>query len=431
MKKRTKTFALLVGVLLSIAGIGILANAATTLNIWIGYPELAPIYQAVANDFEQAHPGVKVNITSYTLRESEKKIAMSLAAGTGPDIFNLSASSIALNLADNGYLTVLPENCVAWVKSATPQWLAKSIDELGSYGLPVLMGPKRLFWNIDMFKEAGLPGPPTTWQEVMADAVKLAKYSDSGKLIRSGISLRLSGGGAGVAQKFEIWLASAGGRVIEKVGGKYRAGYDNQAGFDTLKQHLDLLYRYGVDSLDVKHDAEAFALQQTAMFVRESWVVGYLKDHAPNVHYGIAQLPRHTVSGERATYDALYVPTVSKHPDLAWEYALMFVQPKYQQLMLKEVGWIPSNQEADYSAVIKQVPEYAPFLETSKWSDYHAVSDWGIKPEAEIFSKLATRLTAAYQNADLVDNPDAIWNVLHEAAKETNALLKEEGLYAE
>ena len=415
--------------LLSLTVVGVLAGA-TTLTIWIGYPELTPVYQAVANDFEQAHPGVKVQITSYTLREAEKKIVMALAAGGGPDLFNLSEPSIAKKLSEGGLLTKLPKDAITWVNGAAPKWVATAVGELGFYGLPDLTGAKRLFWNIDMFKAAGLSGPPTNWQEVMADAVKLAKYDKDGRLIRSGISLRLAGGGMGIAQKFEIWLASAGGRVIEKVGNKYKAGYDNQAGFDTLKQHLDILYRYRVDSFNVKHDAEAFALQQTAMFVREAWVVGYMKDHAPNVHYGVAQLPRYTSSGGRGTYDALYVPTTSKHQDLAWEYALMFVQPKYQRLMLRNVGWIPVNQKADYSDIVKEVPQYKAFLTTPAWPDYHELVDYGIAPEAEIFTKLAERLTSAYQNKALVNDPQAIWQFLHDAAAETNELLKEAGLYA-
>lgn len=431
MEKTLVKKAVLVGVLLvALAGVSLVAMS-TNLTIWLGYPELAPVYQAVANDFEKDHPGVKVQITSYTLRESEKKITMALVAGTGPDLFNLSAPSIAANLATSGYLAKLPPEAVSWVKSSTPEWLAVVIDSLGAYGLPVLMGPKRLFWNMDMFEEAGISGPPETWQEVMADAARLAKYDSNGNLVRSGVSLRISGGGAGVAQKFEIWLASAGGRVIEQTATGYKAGYDNQAGFDTLKQHLDILYRYKADSFNVKHDAEAFALQQTAMFVREAWVVGYMQDHAPDVRYGVAQLPRHSSSGGRATYDAVYVSAFSKHVDLAWEYAMMFVQPKYQKFMLTSVGWIPSNQIADYSDIVQEIPQYKAFLENPNWADYHELSDFGIAPEAEIFTKLAERLTGAYQNKDLVNDDAAMWQFLHAAAAETNQILKEEGLYAD
>ena len=43
--------------------------------------------------------------------------------------------------------------------------------------------------------------------------------------------------------------------------------------------------------LKLKQDAEGFANQQAAMFVRESWLVGYMKKNAPNVQYAVAPLP--------------------------------------------------------------------------------------------------------------------------------------------
>src|SRR5207244_4327328 len=71
-----------------------------------------------------------------------------------------------------------------------------------TYGLPLMEGSRAsMFYNKTMFKEAGIATPPSTFPELVADARKLVKFDASGKMIRSGISLRLSGQGSGIEQK--------------------------------------------------------------------------------------------------------------------------------------------------------------------------------------------------------------------------------------
>ena len=53
---------------------------------------------------------------------------------------------------------------------------------------------------------------------MMDDAKKLVKIDASGKMIRSGMSLRLSGQGSGIAEKFRFVLEPAGGSLIVQDG---------------------------------------------------------------------------------------------------------------------------------------------------------------------------------------------------------------------
>jgi multiple sugar transport system substrate-binding protein len=77
-------------------------------------------------------------------------------------------------------------------------------------------------------------------EQVMEYAQKLAEY-DGDKLISSGLSLRLSGGGSGVGEKFWMYLFPNGGTIIEKTpSGKWHNGYNNEAGRKTVLMYLDL-----------------------------------------------------------------------------------------------------------------------------------------------------------------------------------------------
>ena len=110
-------------------------------------------------------------------------------------------------------------------------------------------------------------------------------------MTHSGISLRLSGQGSGIAEKWEIFLFANGGRVLEATGpGKWKAGFNNEAGYLALNFYLNALYKYKVDSFDVLHDQAAFTGGVTSQFNRETYIIGAMKTDAPNRKYGITQV---------------------------------------------------------------------------------------------------------------------------------------------
>ena len=75
-----------------------------------------------------------------------------------------------------------------------------------------------MFYNTEMFKEAGLTRPPRSMEEYTEYASKLTRRDSSGKPTVSGWSLRLSGGGQGIAEKFWINLFQYGGTLLEPDG---------------------------------------------------------------------------------------------------------------------------------------------------------------------------------------------------------------------
>src|SRR5260221_12404980 len=93
-------------------------------------------------------------------------------------------------------------------------WTEVSVDIVSvkgkSYGLPLWEGSKAaMYFNKGMFKEAGIAEPPATFPDLIAAAQKLVKFDASGKMTRSGISLRLSAQGDGIAEQFAYLLAAA------------------------------------------------------------------------------------------------------------------------------------------------------------------------------------------------------------------------------
>jgi len=407
------------------------AAPAVALAVWSGYPDLQPVYQAAVDAYEQAHPNIKMIVLTTQLRDYERKLATSIPSDTAGDVLEVDDATID-RYVEAGLVAKAPGDIAGYVRSASFGSASQEHAVFGGdvYGVPWFAGIGALFYNTDMFKEAGLSGPPRTMDELAADAKKLTKTDAQGRVTRSGWSLRLFGAGSGVAEKFAILMWPRGGEILTRNGqGKYKAGYDNDAGRATLKMCLDALYVHRVDSFDIKHDAEAFELGQTAMFARESWVVGNIAKNAPALKYMTATLPRDKRWGTIFDPVNLYVPQSSKSAAAAWDFIKFVTQPQYERMVLEKVGWIPQRQDVNYDPVLVKIPQYRAFLFRNRHFVYWSMP--AIKDFDEIETKMADRLTGAYRDHNLSGNPAGIAQTLHAAAEETNNILKRDGLYGE
>lgn len=407
------------------------ALAEERLTLWCGYPELAPFLEMVAKDFVETHPNSKVEILAYPLQDFYQKLVVSLPTSTAADII-ICDNVVVRNYIEGGFCLPNPPKIDDLLKSGA---YPKSDIEQATFGddtysIPFMQSIIVMFWNKTMFAEEGLNNAPRDWTEVIDYSKKLARYDQAGNLIRSGISLRLSGGSTGPADKWWPWLYIAGGNILEKYpNGKYRAGYDNEAGREALQLHIDLLYKDKVDDPKLKHDAEGFALEQTAMFLRESWVVEYMREYAPHVEYDTAPMPSYKRAGGFSGVITANVTGSSKNPDLAWDFVHFLVAPENQKNLFMTTGWTPSRRDVDYTDLYEKIPQYRSFLEVPENYEFYDYEP--IASVDQIQVRLSERLVNAFIDESLIDNPEGITRIIHEAAEETNNILKENDLYYE
>lgn len=404
--------------------------SAQTITVWSGYPEMVPFYEHVAESMKDEYPDLQVNVEAIALREHEKRIALGLTSGSaGVTVIEL-AGSTASRYIENDLIPAAPENVAAFVKDPANfgSFFVETASKDGTvYGVPLFRGQGALFYNVDMFEAAGLTEPPRTMEEYTEYAEKLTQRDENGNPTVSGWSLRLTGGGQGIAEKFWINLFQYGGSVIEPDGnGKWRANYANEAGRKALKQYLENVHVLKTVTPEMPADAEAFERGQTAMFIRESWVIGDIAAKAPDLNYATAPLPR----GSIALPTNLYVNSVEgEDAEAAWAFALATNEPENLIWLLDNVGWLPNRSGVDYSVVTDRVPAFAAFVDYPE--DYEFFTLPAIGPIEEVLTRLAGQLTAAYANADLAQDDAAIDAFLASAAEETNNILSREGLLAE
>lgn len=406
-------------------------SANTTINVWTGFPELESFYKWAGAEYSKAHPGVTVQVLSTSLREFEQKLTASMPTGTGPEVFD-AGPYIAVKLVDGGLLPANPKDMDAYLKSGAWSKFAVNYSTIKgkTYGIPLMNGSRAaLFYNKTMFKEAGLDpnNPPKTFPELMLAAKKLTKY-ENGKVVRSGLSLRISGGGSGLTEKFRFVLHNAGGDLIVPAGkGKWKNGLDNQAGRNALQFYIDALYKYKIDDPQVKHDSDAFVTGTTAMFMRESWVIGEVKSKNPKLDYGVVPMPAWKRHDTLAQPWSVYMSMEGSKSKEVRDFIKFLTSEQAASKLIELSGWIPERIQFDSDELLKQNPQYQIFIAPPKEVGFYA--DPVIPVFDEIQTKVADKLVETFLNSKLVDNPQGIKNATKQIGDLVDSILKRNGAY--
>lgn len=416
----------------STVGITTRAHAATTLSLWTGYPELAPYFKVVAESYAKANPGFELQVLSTTLREAEQKLSAAIPTGTGPDIADMS-NAIAIKFIGAKLLDPNPDDVASYLKSGA--WNDFTVDYFTidgkTYGLPLLEGRAAMYYNKTMFKEAGLAGPPTTLSELMAAARKIVQFDSSGKMTRSGISMRLSGQGSGITEKFRFVLEPAGGQLLKPVGGgKWRNGFDNEAGRNTLQFYVDVVQNDKVDDPRFPHDADAFATSLTGMLFREAWVIGEIAKKNPGLDYGVVPIPRWAEGGPFKSIVqpwGIYVNGKSGKKPAAWDFIKFMTNVENAFLLTQMSGWSSRRNGVDWTPLLSQTPQFEVFVKPP--ANVELFADPVLPVFDEIQTRIADRLPGLYTDTSLARDPAKVAEAVSGLAAIADRILKQANLY--
>lgn len=144
---------------------------AVTITWWHNATSgpLPAVWEEVASEFEDAHPGVTVEQTGYQNEELQRTlIPNALAAGDPPDLFQVWPGGELRDQVANGYLMPLDDviaDTISSVGATVNPW------QVGgeTYGIPFTFGIEGFWYNTDQFDEAGVEVPETF--DELVDAV--------------------------------------------------------------------------------------------------------------------------------------------------------------------------------------------------------------------------------------------------------------------
>jgi raffinose/stachyose/melibiose transport system substrate-binding protein len=133
------------------------------------------LWQKLADDYMAAHPNVTIEITVLENEAFKTKLTTVMQSGEPPDIFQSWGGGVMNEYAQAGLLKDITADLDSgnWRDTFSPGALAVYSFEGKNYGVPRDMGMVGFWYNKDLFAQAGIDSPPTTWSELLDDVETL------------------------------------------------------------------------------------------------------------------------------------------------------------------------------------------------------------------------------------------------------------------
>jgi len=275
------------------------AVTTVTLNGWVGAKVEDDLLKEVIAAFEKSHPSIKVNYDAFN--NYQTTMLAKFSARKPPDVFYVAAEDFA-DWVRQGVLQPLDPYAKKSHFSAKPFYkgLLNSFKYNGkTYGYPKDWSSLGMEVNTSLL--GGQP-IPKTWAQLRSVAQKIN--------IAGGKPICLSSDWA----RLMAFVYQAGGT------GQFKNA--NTAPFRTAVNFYINLIKDGLaavpDKLGAGWCGEAFGKEKVAIAFEGNWMLGYLKDTFPNLHYTLAPMPKGKTRGNLAFTVSYSMAKDSKNKAAAW-----------------------------------------------------------------------------------------------------------------
>ncbi|TKD72253.1 ABC transporter substrate-binding protein [Pseudalkalibacillus hwajinpoensis] len=357
-------------------------DGKVTLDFWTFG---ATNYESLAEEYEKENPDVEINVKTSELGDHHNSLFTSISAGTGaPDLAMIEVDQLDryreaqerfVNLYDLGAEDIQGDY-LDW------KWnMAESTDGDFLFGLPTDIGPKAMYYNVDVFEEANLPTEPEKVNETVSSPKQLEDAAkkvldETGKPMVDSMEMAYR---ANMDALQESYFNKDNELIIGEEGNEVKKAYD----------YAVSLYEKGyVGSYEMWTPEWATALNKGdfAVEMAPAWLKGYMIENAPEGkgNWRVATLPSEFAGNWGGSY--VTIPAETEHSEEAYEFAQWLVSPENQLKSFEESGLFPSAPS---------VYEMDEFVNNS--DDY-----FGGQNTAATFAEAAKEIPAVYKGPKYV-----------------------------
>lgn len=296
LKSKLLSLGLVLVILLSLSGCGCKKTNPRQyrldLEIW-GFDDEDEVLQPIFDNYVKSNPNVRqITYKKLTVPTYKSEIIDALAAGQGPDIF-LVHNDWLPSFGDK--IVPAPDNLFIeqQYRSAFVDVAANDFVDSGKiYAAPLSVDSLGLYYNKDLFNEAGITSPPKTWEDFLQSVRKLTKINASGQIYQSGASLGTSSANINRATDVLNMLFMQRGFEMPQ-SGAYNP--DISAGENTLDFYMQFANssssNYSWNS-SKHYSIDAFSEGNLAMMFNYSWHVKTIMAKSPKLNFAVAPVPQ-------------------------------------------------------------------------------------------------------------------------------------------
>jgi ABC-type sugar transport system, periplasmic component len=338
------------------------SGSVTEVTFWAdwGGDRQAAVQQMV-DAFNAAHP--TIHVTYVVVEDPVTKFLTASTSGQAPDVMIWDRNGTAL-YAPKGVLEPI-DSYMAKDGVSADTFYSEAMREMTydgkTYGLPMTVDARALFYNKKLFSDAGITAAPTNWDELEQDAIKLTKW-DGNKLKVAGFSLSDAG-------LFSMYLMQAGGHMLSDDNTK--TAFNSDAGKSVLAYwdkliNTDKVYQIGFES-GLGEGTDAFVTGQVAMMYSGPWALSTYEKYGKDLDFGVAPAPAGP-NGDKGSVMGgfgMVIPSAAKNKDAAWEFIKWWNADPTNALSFAKASWnIPANLKAIQDPYFQNDPFWKPLLDT-------------------------------------------------------------------
>ncbi|MCG8500025.1 MAG: extracellular solute-binding protein [Firmicutes bacterium] len=344
---------------------------------------LQPIYRKLADEFEKANPNVKIKLEITVWDEYWPKLEAAAAGGTYPDVFWMNGPNI-IRYAEADILMPIDDRVTKDNVDMTnyPQSLVKLYTVAGEkYAMPLFWDTAALWYNKEIFDDAGIPYPDNTWDFEKLKEVA-GQLTDKSKDIY-GIAAKMHNQGA-----YYNTILQAGGFIISE--DRKTSGFDKPETIEGIRVWLDLINE-GLSPTfqqmtDVKPD-ELFQTGRIAMIYGGVWMYPvfsrdkYLKDKL-----GIVVMPKLKQRGAVLHGVGCAISSETKNPDEAWAFVKFLSSKKANDIFAKSGAGLSAYLSSVDLFMLEEMKKgfnVQVFTEQMEYATMYPCSKYTLKWQAE------------------------------------------------
>src|SRR5579864_2297124 len=310
------------------------SNSPVTLTVWAMGDEGDKLGNSdVIQQFQQANPNIKVNVTAIPWNVAHDKLITAVAGKQTPDVTQLGTTWAGefskLNAMDD-----VPS-------SINKSDFYQAAIDAGSYngklvGVPWYVDTRVLYYRTDLAQQAGINQAPQTWD----DLNKLAQAYHNGGA-KYGIALSSNNW-----EEYVPFLYSAGGDIMQD----NKFTLDSPAAVKALTEYVSFFQQ----NLTPQTEPQGFDVTQTftagdtPMFFSGPWHRSLIQKAGPNLEgkWATAMVPKDQSSTSFVGGAEFAVFKNSPNRDAAWKFVQYMTQPATQVAWYKDINDLPAIKSA-------------------------------------------------------------------------------------
>jgi multiple sugar transport system substrate-binding protein len=372
--------------------------------------------------FEKAHPEIKLVLVDSPFQGFHDRAIVQHQAKKLADVLMVQVDWIA-EFADLGMIHPLDEFIAKEPKAFFDnipstfhqKWRGKQ------YYLPIESGAITLFYNTKIFKDAGISGPPKTWDEYAEVARKVTNPDK--KIFATTATL---GTEPPTNMTYDIYplILQAGGQIIDPATNK--AVFNSPEGVKAIEWYVervnkDKIAAPGVLSNGEKEKRANFAAGNIAMMFEGPWGISIQKQLNPNLEYDIAPLPTNATSGTMVRGGMNTMTAQAQNKEATWTFMRWISGTAGIEMWSKGTGAFPARKDVASQDWFKEKKLFQAFVQ--QMDRPNAQSPFLGMPNAVQMNKI---MTTEVQNVlqgkkpakQALDDAAAEWNKVFAAAKQ-------------